>query len=61
MDGETKLGLLNLHDALLNVTLMEEARWAAPERQGVCAAHGTELMGCKSPRARYSQSRPAYR
>jgi hypothetical protein len=46
--SEIKLGPLNLQHALLNVTLMEEARWGAPERQGVCAEHGTELTGCKS-------------
>lgn len=30
MDGRTKLGLLNLHDAFLNVGLVEKAKWASP-------------------------------
>lgn len=29
MDSETRLGLLNLHDAFLNADLMERAKWAA--------------------------------
>jgi hypothetical protein len=30
MDGETRLGLLNLHDAFLTADLMQQKKWAAP-------------------------------